>query len=104
MTRRTALERGLAKIGVCNLVVPFVGVNHVLYCNNFYSSGPVVDSLTRDRIFFIGTIKKNANGFPALLKNAKPPKGSYLSETLKGNRHFVLHDHREVCFVTNVFP
>ena len=28
-------ERGLAKRVVGNLVAPFVGVNHVLYCDNF---------------------------------------------------------------------
>ena len=80
------------------------GVNHVLYCDNFYSSRPLVDSLARDRILFVGTIKKNAKGFPAVLKSAKPPKGSYLLETVEGKSYFVFHDHREVCFVTNVFP
>ena len=39
-----------------------------------------------------------------MLKNAKPPKGSYLSETVERNSYFVFHDRREVCSVTNVFP
>ena len=104
VTGRKVPERGLAKRVVGNLVAPFVGVNHVLYCDHFYSSGPLVDSLARDRIFFVGTIKKNAKGFPAVLKNAKPPKGSYLSETVEGKSYFVFHDRREVCFVTNIFP
>ena len=47
----------------------------MLYCDNFYSSGPLVDSLARDRIFFVGTIKKNAKGFPAVLKECKTAKG-----------------------------
>ena len=38
------------------------------------------------------------------LKNAKPPRGTYLSETVEGTSYFVFHDLREVCFVTNVFP
>ena len=88
MTGRKAPERGLAKRVVGNLVAPFVGVNHVLYCDNLYSSGPLVDSLARDRIFLVGTIKKNAKGFPAMLKNAKPPKGSYLTETVEGKKLF----------------
>ena len=66
-----------------------------------FSSGPLVDSLTRDRIFLVGTIKRTT--FPAVLKNANPPKGSYLSETVEGNSYFVFDDCREVCFVTNVF-
>ena len=77
VTGRKAPERGLAKRVVDNLVAPFVGVNHVLYCDKFYSRGPLDDSLVRDRIFFVGTIKKDGKGFSALLKNAKPPKGSY---------------------------
>ena len=47
-------ERGLTERVVCNLVAPYVGVNHVLNCDNFHSSGPLVDSLARDRIFFVG--------------------------------------------------
>ena len=37
-------------------------VNHMLYSDNFHSSLPLVDSLARDRIFFVGSIKKNAKG------------------------------------------
>ena len=43
-------------------------------------------------------------GFPASLKNAKPPRGTYLSETVEGTSYFVFHNRREVCFVSNVFP
>ena len=35
-------EKGLAKRVVGDLVAPFTGVNHVVYCDNFYSSGPLV--------------------------------------------------------------
>ena len=43
---------------VKDLVHPFVGLNHVIYCDNFYSSGPLVDLLAKDSIFLTGTIKK----------------------------------------------
>ena len=39
-----------------------------------------------------------------MLKNAKPSKGSYLSETVEGKSYFVFHDRREVSFMTNIFP
>ena len=71
VTGQKTPEIGLTKRVVGNLVAPFVGVNHVLYCDNFYSSRPLIDSLARDR--------KNAKGFPAVLKNENPPKGRYLS-------------------------
>ena len=62
VTGRKVPERGLAKRVVGNLVAPFVGVN-VLYCDNFYSSGPLVRSLARDRIFFVGLLKRMPKAF-----------------------------------------
>ena len=38
---------------VSELVAPFVGVNHVLYCDNFFTSGPLVDTLAKDKIFLV---------------------------------------------------
>ena len=67
-------EKGLAKRVVLDLTAPFVGVNHVVYCDNFYSSGPLADALAKDKIFITGTIKKNASGFPDSLKSHKPPQ------------------------------
>ena len=32
------------------------------------------------------------------------PQGAYLSERVGDTCYFVFQDHREVCFVTNVFP
>ena len=39
-----------------DLVAPFAGLNHVLYCDNFYSSGPLADELAKEQIFIVGTI------------------------------------------------
>ena len=55
--KRTA-EKGLAMRVVNDLVRPFVGLSHVIYCDNFYSNGPLLDMLAKDSIFLIGTIKK----------------------------------------------
>ena len=97
-------EKGLAKRVVSDLVSPFAGLNHVVYCDNFYSSGPLVDMLAKEKIFLCGTIKKCAKGFPESLKQAKPPQGSYVSEKVDEKCYFVFKDRSEVCFVTNVFP
>lgn len=104
LTGRKVPEKGLAKRVVSDLVAPFVGLNHVVYCDNFYSSGPLVDMLANDKIFVAGTIKKCARGFPDSLKRAKPPLGGYVSERVDDKCYFVFQDRREVCFVTNVFP
>ena len=87
-TGKKTPKRGLAKRVVSDLVAPFVGSNRVVYCYNFYSSGPLVDMLAKDKIFFAGTIKKCAAGFPDSLKVAKPPKGCYVSERVGDKVYF----------------
>ena len=42
-------------MGVVN---DLVGLNHVIYCNNFYFSGPLVDMLAKDSIFLTSTSNK----------------------------------------------
>ena len=87
-----------------DLVAPFAGLNQVVYCDNFYSSGPLADELAKDQIFIVGTIKKCARGFPDNLKAAKPPAGEYASEKVGDNCFFVFQDRKQVCFITNAFP
>ena len=58
---------------ISELVAPFAGLNHVVYCDNFYSIAPLVDKLAEDKVFFAGTIKKCAKGFPDGLKKVHPP-------------------------------
>ena len=79
-------------------------MNHVVYCDNFYSSGPLVDRLAKDNIFFVGTIQQRAAGFPSSLKAIKPAKGKYEFEVVDDKTYFVFHDRKIVSFVTNDFP
>ena len=58
VTGKRTPEKGLAKQVVTDLVAPFAGLNHVVYCDNFYSSGPLTDTLAKDQIFIVCTIKK----------------------------------------------
>ena len=102
--RKLARDKALTMRVVKHLVRPFVGLNHVIYCDNFYSNGPLVDLLSKDSIFLVGTIEKCARGFPLSLKGVKPPKGSYVSDRVDDKRYFVFQDRGEVCFVTNMFP
>ena len=104
ITGKKTPEKGLVMRVVSELVAPFAGLNHVVYCDNFYSSAPLVDELAEDKVFFAGTIKKSAKGFPDSLKKVHPPRGSYVSETVGSNTYFVFQDRKEVCFVTNVLP
>ena len=70
----------------------------------FFTSGPLVDMLAKDKIFLVGTIRRTAAGFPDSLKTVTSPKGSYVSESVDGKQYFVFHDRKVVRFVTNVFP
>ena len=67
-----------------------VGV-YVLICTNLIIPCNIMASL-------------RALGFPISLKTVTPPKGSYISTSVGGVQYFVFNDHKEVCFVTNVFP
>ena len=45
--RKLARDKALTMRVVKHLVRPFVGLNHVIYCDNFYSNGPLVDLLSK---------------------------------------------------------
>ena len=103
-TGEKVAEKGLVSKVVSHLVAPFSSMNHVLYCDNFFTSGPLVEMLSKDRIFVVDTIRKRALGFPAVLKATTPTAGTYVSTSVSGIQYFVFNDRKEVCFVTNVFP
>ena len=75
-----------------------------MYCDNYFTTGPLVEMLAKKNIFLAGSIQKRAAGLPLSLKASKPPKGSYVSVRESGTNYYVFHDRKEVCFVTNVFP
>ena len=81
-------EKGLVMRVLLELVATFAGLNRVEHCDNYYSSAPLVDKLAEDKVFFEGTIKKSAKGFPDSLKKVHPPRGSYVSETVGSNTCF----------------
>ena len=97
-------EKGLKKRVVTDLVEPFKGANHVVYMDNYYTSGPLIETLEKDKLYVVGTIQQNASGFPDTLKGVKPPKGTYVAQKVRNIRYFVFHDRKVVCFATNVFP
>ena len=69
------------------LVSPFSGLNHVLYLDNFFTSGPLVSELYKEKIYVAGTIQQRAAGFPNNLKDTRPARGSYAMES--NNSEFI---------------
>ena len=53
--------------------------DHVVYMDNFYTSGELAEELAKDEIYTIGTIKLDAKAFPAQLKNITLSRGEYVS-------------------------
>ena len=58
---------------VSELVAPFARLNYVVYCDNYYSSAPLVDKIAKDKVFFVETIKRCAKGCPDSLNCPEPP-------------------------------
>ena len=71
VTGKREAEKGMAMRVVTDLLRPFVDTNHVVYCDNYFSSGPLVEALAKDKIYYVGTIKQRALGFPETLKGVK---------------------------------
>ena len=67
---------------VKDLSGPFSGLNHVVYMDNYFASGPLVEELAQDNIYVAGTIKQRAVGFPESLKSVKLSKGKYACESV----------------------
>lgn len=97
-------QKGLVKDVVHGLLERFYGQQHVVYMDNFYTSGPLIEELRSQGVFTVGTILKNAAGFPTSLKGVVPDKGSYVSQTVGDICYSVFNDRKVVCFATNVFP
>ena len=47
-TGKQVPEKGMVKRVVMELVSPFFGLNHVLYLDNFFTSGPLVSELYKE--------------------------------------------------------
>ena len=89
---------------VKDLVGPLSGLNHVVYMDNYFTSGPLVEELAQDKIYDAGTIKQRAIGFPEGLKSVKLSKGNYACEMVGDICYYVFEDRSRVCYVSNVFP
>ena len=70
-TGKSTSEKGMVARVVEDLVGPFSGLNHVVYMDNYFTSGPLVEELAQDKIYVAGTIKQRAIGFPEGFKSVK---------------------------------
>ena len=104
VTGKKVHERGLVKRVVHDLLASFTELNHVVYMDNFYTSGELAEELAKDEIYTVGTIKSDAKGFPAQLKNLTLSRGEYISFKSGDIVYYAFHDRKVVQFLSNVFP
>lgn len=104
VTGKPVAEKGMVRRVVRDLIGPFAGSNHVVYADNFFTSGPLVEELAHDKIYVAGTIKERAVGYPESLRGLKLEKGSYACETVGDTCYYVFEDRGTAHFVSNAFP
>ena len=102
-SQQLAVDEGMVKykgrVKVKELLEPFAGINHLLYCDNYYSSRRLLAK--NDSIYAAATIKRNAKGFPESLKSRQYKKESMFAKNyMMSATHFIV----TICFVTNAFP
>ena len=77
------VEKGLGKHVVENLTRPLVGKHHEVYCDNYFTSIPLLLSLRHDGLYGCGTLKSNRLGFPSQfvpkLSKGLPQRGDSMS-------------------------
>ena len=59
-TGKQASEKGMVKRVVFEFVSPFSGLNHVLYLDDYFTSGPLVEELYKEQIDVASTIQQRA--------------------------------------------
>ena len=106
-TRKSTSEKGVVTQIVKDLVGPFSGFNHIVYMENYFTSGPppppppLVEELAQTKFM---SLEQRAVGFPEGLKSVKLSKGNYASERVADICYYVFEDRSSACFVSNVFP
>ena len=53
LTGQKVSEKGLTMRVVSDLTAPFEGLNHVVYCDNYFTSGPLVEMFAKKKIFLV---------------------------------------------------
>lgn len=98
-------EHGLGYRVVRELSQPFVGKNHHIFCDNFFTSIKLACDLLRDETYLCGTIRANRRGFPKALSPQRPE----IKALRKGESKFyrrgnlvasVWKDTKLVCFLS----
>jgi len=103
-TGKKVTEKGLTLRVVKDLLSVYVGLNHVVYMDNYFTSGPLIEALEMDGIYTTGTIKRRSQGYPRDLRDVKLSVGEYAAHSVGNITYFLFRDRGLVSFATNAFP
>ena len=57
-TGKSTSEKGMVARVVKDLVGPLSGLNHVVYMDNYFTSGPLVEELAQDKFMSLALLSK----------------------------------------------
>ncbi|KAJ8938258.1 hypothetical protein NQ314_011553 [Rhamnusium bicolor] len=94
----------LATNVVMSLMTPYLGHGRILCTDNFYTSVPLIEELSDQKTYFVGTYRKNRKVFPKEVTTAKLKRGECKSlESSKGVVALKWRDKRDVYCVSSKF-
>ncbi|KAJ8931737.1 hypothetical protein NQ314_015315 [Rhamnusium bicolor] len=87
-----------------SLMTPYLGHGRILCTDNFYTSVPLIEELSDQETYFVGTYRKNRKVFPKEVTTAKLKRGEDKSlESSKGVVALKWRDKRDVYCVSSKF-
>ena len=107
----TISENGLAYDVVMKLVQPYHSQGYMVFCDNFYTSPTLLQSLKANGIGATGTLNTNRRGVPACVKQIQQVlnrtgisrgTGYYVRE--EDNVYVCWRDNKCVCVASNSYP
>ncbi|KAJ8931121.1 hypothetical protein NQ314_016002 [Rhamnusium bicolor] len=85
-----------------SLMTPYLGHGRILCTDNFYTSVPLIEELSDQKTYFVGTYRKNRKVFPKEVTTAKLKRGECKSlERSKGVVALKWRDKRDVYCVSS---
>ena len=73
----TVTEVALGERVVLQLSEDLRGYNYQIYCNNYFTTSSLLETLQTQKLYGYGTTRSNCRGFPNTLKHVTLEKGNF---------------------------
>ena len=95
-------EVGLGESVVLKLSEPLCGGNYQVYCDNFFSSISLFETLHERGIYACGTARRDRHGFPDTLKSVTLQRGEFISCQRGNLTATIWQDKRQVVMLSTM--